>query len=93
MDKLLERTVELCYPYIVIDEPNQTLPLLVTDLEDGTIPIIVEMNGKKKVVKRITPSAYNINWLIRTTSVLTYYKSADDFVKIDSVSTYLKECA
>lgn len=89
IQKLVSQQISQTYPNIVITTPNQTLPVIVRCLEKGDMQLIIEMNGMRKAVSPISPSAYNINMLLRSQSKLTYNKSPDESFEIHSVEEYL----
>lgn len=89
IEELTSRKTSETFPNIVITEPNESIPVVVKSLEEGEMQLIIEYKGKRKVVSRISPSALNIDKLLRTTSSLVYYKSADDYCELTDITTYL----
>jgi len=57
IEKLTERTASEKFPNIVITMPNDNLPVVIKSLEEGDMQLIVEFQGKRKVVARISESA------------------------------------
>ena len=89
IQKLVSQQTSLKYPNIVITTPNQTLPVIVRCLEKGDMQFIIEMNGIRKAVSPISPSAYNINMLLRSQSNIVYNKSPSESFEIHSIEEYL----
>ena len=89
IENLVENKIKLNYPCILIDNPNRTLPLMVRNLEEGDMQLIVEFNGKTKVVKKMSRSALNVDKLIRTNGTLKYVISKDIIIPINSITDYL----
>lgn len=89
IQELTERKTSESFPNVLILTPNETLPVIVRTLEKGDMQLIVEFNGKRKVVAKISQSAYNIDRLIRTLGTISYRRSAEDTVEISNIETYL----
>ena len=87
--ELTERKTSESFPNVLILTPNETLPVIVRTLEKGDMQLIVEFNGKRKVVAKISPSAYNVDRLIRTLGTISYRRSVEDVVEISDIETYL----
>lgn len=89
IQELTERKTSESFPNVLILTPNETLPVIVRTLEKGDMQLIVEFNGKRKVVAKISPSAYNVDRLIRTLGTISYRRSVEDMVEISDIETYL----
>lgn len=89
IQKLVSQQTSLKYPNILVTTPNQTLPVIVRCLEKGDMQLIVELNGVRKSVGPISPSAYNINMLLRSQSKVIYNKSPEKSIEINTVEDYL----
>lgn len=89
IQELTERKTSESFPNVLILTPNETLPVIVRTLEKGDMQLIVEFNGKRKVVAKISPSAYNVDRLIRTLGTISYRRSVEDVVEIRDIETYL----
>lgn len=89
IQELTERKTSESFPNVLVLTPNETLPVIVRTLEKGDMQLIVEFNGKRKVVAKISPSAYNIDRLIRTLGIISYRSSAEDTIEISDIETYL----
>lgn len=89
IQELTERKTSESFPNVLILTPNETLPVIVRTLEKGDMQLIVEFNGKRKVVAKISPSAYNVDRLIRTLGTISYRRSVEDVVEISNIETYL----
>jgi 16S rRNA A1518/A1519 N6-dimethyltransferase RsmA/KsgA/DIM1 with predicted DNA glycosylase/AP lyase activity len=89
IQELTERKTQEKFPSVVVLTPNETLPVVVRTLEKGDMQLIVEFNGKRKVVANISESAYNISKLLRTVGHISYRKSADEVIDVGDIVTYL----
>lgn len=89
IQELTERKTSEVFPNMLVLTPNETLPVIVRTLEKGDMQLIVEFNGKRKVVAKISPSAYNVDRLIRTLGTISYRRSVKDVVEIRDIETYL----
>lgn len=89
IQELTERKTSERFPNVLIKTPNETLPVVVRTLEKGDMQLIVEFNGRRKVVAEISPSAYNIDKLIRTVGNISYRKDANQACDIGDIVTYL----
>lgn len=90
IQELTTNRVSLGYPNIVIMRPNQTLPVTIQSLESGPIQLIMEFKGQRKVVKSISPSAFNIDKLLRTLGSITYNLDSAISKEIYSVEEYMR---
>ena len=89
IQELTERKTSESFPNVLILTPNETLPVIVRTLEKGDMQLIVEFNGKRKVVAKISPSAHNVDRLIRTLGTISYRRSVEDVVEVSDIETYL----
>lgn len=89
IEELVERKVGINFPAIQIITPNDTIPLIVTTLEKGDMQVILEYNGKRKVICSISQSALSVNQLLRTVGSLKYLKSENETIIISSIEDYL----
>ena len=78
------------FPNVTISNPNITVPVIVQSLMPGDVQLIVELNGKQKVVKEISPSAMNMNNILRAVGSFKYTISAGIEMTINSIEDYLK---
>lgn len=85
-----KRTTEVRYPFLKILTPNATVPLIVSVLEEGEVPLLLTLNGVSKVIKRISKSAYNIDKMLRTCGSLEYHRGEGDVVLINDIVDYLE---
>lgn len=91
VEKLTQRTTGKSYPCVRIDNPTQCLPVVVQSLEKGDTQLVVDLNGQRKCVTRISLSAFNINKLMRCCGDVIYLRDEGLEEKIESISQYL-EC-
>lgn len=89
IEQVTERRTGETFPNIVIPTPNDTLVVVIPTLEKGDMQLITEFNGKRKVLTKISPSAYNIDKLLRTVGTLSYKLSSELQIEIPDISTYL----
>lgn len=79
------------YPNIFVI-PNIAAPAIVRNLQEGDIQLIMEHNGVKKVVSRISPSARNMDMILRVIGPFEYNKSEIEKFQIKCVQDYLDCC-
>lgn len=89
IEELTSRKTSETFPNIVITKPNENIPVVVRSLEEGDMQLIIEYKGKRKVVARISPSALNVDKLLRTAGSITYHKDENQHFEITDVSMYL----
>lgn len=90
VEELTASKTERRFPNVKISNPNVTVPVIVQSLAPGDIQLIVELNGKQKVVKTISPSAMNMDNILRTVGSFTYAISAGIEMTINNIEDYLK---
>lgn len=89
IEKLTERTTSETFPNIIISNPNDSVPVIIKSLEEGDMQLIVEFQGKRKVVAKISESALNIDKLLRVVGSIIYCMSISERIEITDVATYL----
>lgn len=89
LDELTARKTSEKYPNLMLCSPNDTVPVVVKNLQEGDMQLIAEWNGKRKVLAYISPSAYNVSMLLRTTGLLKYNMGENVGIDITDVETYL----
>ena len=92
VDKLRSRSVEMPYPHLTITDLNNCVPIVVSALEEGDLPLIGTHKGQTKIIKLISASALNINKLLKVTS-LSYSKDKENSCDIKSVIDYMEVCS
>lgn len=90
VEELTASKTQRRFPNVKISNPNVTVPVIVQALEPGDVQLIVELNGKQKVVKTISPSAINMNNILRTVGSFTYAISTGIEVVVNNIEDYLK---
>lgn len=85
-----ERKCQSKYPYIELQEINNTLPLVLSILEAGDLQVIAIYKEKRRVVGNISASAYNIVKLLGTQGRVLYHKGAEQVYDIRDVIDYLE---
>ncbi len=89
VEELIARKTSEGFPNVLVTTPNETLPVVVQTLEKGDMQLIVELKGQRKVVARISESAFNIDKLLRTVGPIFYRKSVEEAIEIRDIPTYL----
>lgn len=91
IQELTARKTGKSYPcvFIKLSNNNEALPVVIRTLEKGDMQLILEFNGITKVIDRISPSAININNLLRVNGSLIYRKSETEDILIENIDTYL----
>lgn len=84
------KTVQLTYPSLEVDNLNDLTPLVVGLLQPGSIPVVGVYQGKKKVMARVSPSAYNVDKILRTHDGVYVCESETDKHLIRSVKDWLE---
>ncbi len=87
---LVEHKTKISYPSIRINNPNNTVPLVIQSLEEGDVQLFIEYNGERKSVLFISESALNIHKLLRTCGEISFYKSKDDMRTVTTIEQYLE---
>lgn len=89
VDALRSRAVTMPYPHISIVDLNKCVPLVISTLEEGDVPLLGTLNGVTKIVKKISKSSMNINKLIRVTE-LELAITEDDVNKVTDLLSYME---
>ena len=90
IQELTEKKTSESYPNITINNPNDAVVVVIKrTLEKGDMQVIINLNGTRKVVNRISPSAYNIDKLLRVLGKLDYVIGPNAVMTITSVEEYL----
>ena len=87
--ELTERKTQESFPNILITNPNEAVPVVVRTLEKGDMQLIMEYNGARKVVAKISKSAFNIHKLIRVLNSVEYFIGPGVNITIESIEDYL----
>lgn len=86
---LVSRKTEETYPNFLILHPNDTIPVVIRSLEEGELQLIVEFKGTRKCVARISPSALNVDRLLRTVGSVEYVIGKGISTTLNCVEEYL----
>lgn len=78
------------YPSIRLPVINETLPIIISALEEGSVPLIAEYNGQRRIVCNISLSAFNVDKLLRTQDVIIYEKDCGTSIECKSVKKFLE---
>lgn len=89
IEELTSRKTGEEFPNVLVLQPNDTLPVVVRSLEKGDMQLVVEWNGVRKVVARISPSALNIEKLIRTVPGVELVPRPNESIRIETIEDYL----
>lgn len=87
--ELTDRKTSESFPNILLRKPNENVPVIVRSLEKGDMQLIVEYKGQRKAVANISPSALNIDKLLRATGDVCYRVSPEEEHTITDVPMYL----
>ena len=87
--ELTERKTQESFPNILITNPNEAVPVVVRTLEKGDMQLIMEYNGARKVVAKISRSALNVHKLIRVLNSVEYFIAPGSSITINEISDYL----
>lgn len=90
IDSFSKPKVQTKFPYIELEEFNDTLPTIVTLLEPGEVQVQATYKGVTKCICSMSKSAYNIDKLLRTKQKVKMYLSESQSVEIKSVVDYLE---
>lgn len=89
VDSLRSRATSIPYPHINIVDLNKCVPVVVSALEEGDIPLLGTFKGTTKIVKSISNSALNIYKLIRVTEIEVVFNE-EDVCPVSSVLDYME---
>jgi len=77
-------------PAFIIREKSEPLVLALQCMISGDTPLRIQWNQQDKLIKRISPSALNVNNLLKVLSVI-YYKDAEGVEHgITNIKEYLE---
>lgn len=89
IEELTSRKTEETFPNILVTHPNETLPVVIRTLSEGDMQLIVEFKGKRKCVARVSPSAINMQRLLRTVGSFEYVLGQNVSTTITCMDEYL----
>ena len=89
IQELTERKTVESFPNILITNPNEAVPVVVRTLEKGDMQLIMEYNGVRKVIDKISPSAFNVHKLVRVLGSIQYVLASNLSIEIKEISDYL----
>lgn len=79
------------HPALIITKPsNACVPVLQNCLYHGNLPLIIERNGERKLIRRMSESAYNVQALLLVCSGILYVDKDDKEHIINTVEDYLE---
>ena len=87
-----KNSVEVSYPYFLIDEPQPTIPVILQNVREGDIPVHLQYKGRETVVAHMSKSAYNIQKVLRGSGPIKIVMSAERVVEIKTIEQYLEVC-
>lgn len=83
--------VNVEYPALVITPQNNACtPIIQSGLYKGDLPLIIDLNGTRKLVRRMSESAYNVKVLLDVCGQVTYIDSSGNAHVIKSIEDYLE---
>jgi hypothetical protein len=89
LEELRVRSTSIPYPHIKIGDLNKCVPLVITALEEGDIPLLGTLKGTTKIVKHISKSALNVSKLLRVTSISIAFSETDSS-EVTSILDYME---
>ncbi len=90
-DIIRNRNTTKPYPNIIINDLNRCIPIVVSCLIEGDIPLLGTLNGTTKIIKKIDRSALNIEKLLRISSI-TVYLTEKEYYNVSNVKEYMEVC-
>lgn len=89
IEKIRSRETSMPYPHLFIEELSSCCAVVIQALDEGNVPLIATYKGTTKIVKKISNSVYNIDKLLRVTT-LRCFDSKDSSIQISSVLDYME---
>lgn len=89
VESLRSRSTTIPYPHIKIEDLNKWVPVVVSSLEKGDVPLLGTFKGVTKIVSYVSKSAVNFSKLLRVTS-LSIALSETESTEITSVLDYME---
>lgn len=86
---LRSRSTTMPYPHIKIEDLNKCVPLVISALEEGDVPLLGTLKGNTKIVKHISKSALNFSKLLRVTSLSIVLNEAESS-EVTSILDYME---
>jgi len=90
VEKFSSKESTLTYPYFELLNLNDVVPLTVSALDKGDIPLIGHHKDMTKILCRISSSAFNVSKLLRVQLTLIYHKSESESFTLKNVLDYLE---
>ena len=78
------------YPCFLLEDVNQATPLIITLLSDGEIPLLGRFSAGIREIQRISPSAFNVEKLLKTHRDVKVLLSETREESLKSVEEYLE---
>ena len=78
------------FPNVEVGGLNDTFALVLSLLEEGNIPLIANHANERRIMGKISPSAYNIKKLLQTQDSLKVNISNDKSVDINCLKDYME---
>lgn len=75
------KTVDIEYPYILFREPIDEISILIEGLPEGTLPVIVDIDGVYQEVARIRKSLIVIQDILRITPIIIGTETEEVLIK------------
>lgn len=85
--------VSVNYPNFYINAISNASVVVFQLLDEGEVPLIVEHKGERRIVKRISLSAYNMSRLLRIHDKVCFCVSEENTVEVTDVETYMEVIA
>lgn len=86
-----KKYVDLKVPAIIITKPTDALvPVLKSCMYDGEVSLVLEVKGERKLVRKISESAYNMISLLKVSSGIIFVDEERKEHNITCISDYLE---
>lgn len=76
-EALKSRATSMPYPHAFIRDINKCVPIVISALEEGDLPLVGTYKGATKIVKMISRTALNFHKLLRVTEVEMRFSQSD----------------
>lgn len=90
--ELTNERIKMPFPNLTVMNPSNHMVVVLNVLEEGSLPVLCELNGEIRQVRTIRNSALAIDKL-RQVCTLKYVKSREDVTQLNSVEDILEVLA
>lgn len=89
VDALRSRKTSMPYPHVKLTELNRCIPVVISSLEKGDVPVLGTLNGVTKIVANMSKSALNINKLIKVSNISLVLSDYEEYL-ITNIVEYME---